>query len=62
MYFNKAIALLTCGASLSLLSIGIMAWAPRSAILNMFGSGCVLSGFWLGDHSIHGFPRSWIQK
>ena len=45
MYFNKAIALLTCGASFSLLSIGIMAWAPRSAVLVMFGSGVFLLAF-----------------
>jgi hypothetical protein len=45
MYFNKAIAFLTYGALLSLLSIGIMAWAPRSAVLIMFGSGVFLLAF-----------------
>jgi hypothetical protein len=45
MYLNKAVAFLTCGALLSLLSIGIMAWAPRSAVLIMFGSGVFLLAF-----------------
>ena len=39
MYFNKAVAFLTSGALLSLSSIGVMAWAPRSAVLIMFGGG-----------------------
>jgi hypothetical protein len=45
MYLNKAVAFLTCGALLSLLSIGIMAWAPRSAVLIMFGSGVFLLAY-----------------
>jgi hypothetical protein len=45
MYFNKAIAFLTYGALLSLLSIGVMTWAPRSAVLIMFGSGVFLLAY-----------------
>jgi hypothetical protein len=45
MYINKAIAFLTYGALLSLLSIGVMAWAPRSAVLIMFGSGVFLLAY-----------------
>jgi hypothetical protein len=45
MYFDKAIAFLTYGALLSLLSIGIMTWAPRSAVLIMFGSGVFLLAY-----------------
>ena len=45
MYLNKAISFLSCGALLSLLSMGIMSWAPRSAILIMFGSGVFLLAF-----------------
>ena len=45
MYFNKAIASLTYGALLSLLWIGIMTWAPRSAVLIMFGSGVFLLAY-----------------
>jgi len=45
MYFNKAIAFLTYGALLSLLSIGIMTWAPRLAVLIIFGSGVFLLAY-----------------
>ena len=45
MYLNRAVAFLTSGALLSLLSIGITAWAPRSAVLIMFGSGVFLLAF-----------------
>jgi hypothetical protein len=45
MYFDKAIAFLTYGALLSLLSIGVMTWAPRSAVLIMFGSGVLLLAY-----------------
>lgn len=45
MYLNKAVTFLTCGALLSLLSIGILTWAPRSAVLIMFGSGVFLLAF-----------------
>jgi hypothetical protein len=45
MYFHKALAFLTYGALLSLLSIGIMSWAPRSAVLIIFGSGVFLLAY-----------------
>jgi hypothetical protein len=45
MYLNKAIESLICGAALSLLAIGLMAWAPRPAVLIMFGGGVFLLAF-----------------
>jgi hypothetical protein len=45
MYFTKAIAFLTYGALLSLLSIGVMTWAHRSAVLIMFGTGVFLLAY-----------------
>jgi hypothetical protein len=45
MYLNKAIAVLTYGAALSLLSLGLMAWAPRAIVLIIFGGGVFLLAY-----------------
>jgi hypothetical protein len=45
MYLNSALKSLICGAVLSLLSVCMVAWVPRSVVLIMFGSGVFLMAF-----------------
>jgi hypothetical protein len=45
MYQNKAVESLLYGAALSLLAVCIMAWAPRQAVLIIFGTGVLLLAF-----------------
>jgi hypothetical protein len=45
MYLKNAITSLLYGASLSLLSLCIMAWVPRPVVLIMFGSGVLLLAY-----------------
>jgi hypothetical protein len=45
MYLIGAIASLTCGAVLSLLSASTSTWFPRSVILLIFGSGILLMAY-----------------
>jgi len=42
MYLNKAIGSLSYGAALCMISIGVMAWVPRLAVLIMFSGGVLL--------------------
>jgi O-antigen/teichoic acid export membrane protein len=45
MYLSSALKSLTCGASLGLLSLLVMAWVPRPVVLILFGSGVLLMAF-----------------
>jgi hypothetical protein len=45
MYLNNAITALTCGAALSLLSLGLVSWVPKAIVLLIFGSGVFLLAF-----------------
>jgi hypothetical protein len=42
MYLSTDLKSLICGASLSLLSLLVMAWVPRPVVLILFGSGVLL--------------------
>ena len=45
MYLSSAIKSLTCGGSLSLLSLLVTAWVPKPVVLILFGSGVLLMAF-----------------
>jgi hypothetical protein len=45
MYLNNALKSLTYGAAMTLMSLFMMTWIPRSVILIMFASGIFLMAY-----------------